>query len=464
MTTMGNGDLGALRGAMAGAVLEPGDAGFDEARSLWNGEFDFRPAVIARCESRDDVVAAVEFGRASGLETTIRGGGHSLSGASACDGGLMINLSRMNSVAVDPQRRRAVARGGATWGEVDAATQAHGLAVTGGIISHTGVGGLTLGGGMGWLVNRHGLSIDNLESAEVVLADGRTVRASADEHPDRFWALRGGGGNFGGMRSFEYRLRPVGPEVHFGLFFWEIERGVEALSACRRLIPALPADSGALIVGALTGEAEPFPVEHRGRTGHALLVAGFGGAEQHAAAIAPFREACPPLFEVVTPIPYTALQHLLDDTSPWGIHDYDKSLAVADLTDEVIGVLTERATAKASPMSFMPIFPLQGAFAAVGDDDTAFSLRRTPQYLVDVVALSPDPAVCATDRTWARSIWDTLRPLADNPGGYINFFSEQDDDRVRAGFGPKKYERLVQVKATYDPGNLFHHNANIKPG
>jgi len=420
--------------------------------------------VIARCEGPDDVVAAVRFGRESGLEITIRGGGHSFSGASACEGGLMINLGGMNSVAVDPQRRLAVAGGGATWADVDAATQAHGLAVTGGLVSHTGVGGLTLGGGMGWLVNRHGLSIDNLESAEVVLADGRTVRASAGELPDLFWALRGGGGNFGVVTAFEYRLHPVGPEVHLGLLFWEIERGAEALAACRQLIPGLPDDTGVLVAGALTGGAEPFPVEHRGRTGHALIVAGFGSAEEHAATIAPFRQACPPLFEVVTPIPYTALQHMLDDTAPWRIHGYDKSLAVADLSDDVISVLTERAMAKVSPMSFMPIFPLQGAFAAVGDTDTAFSLRRTRQYVVDIAAVSPDPAVCASDRGWVRSIWDTLRPLADNPGGYINFFGEQDDDRLRAAFGPDKYERLAQVKATYDPSNLFHHNANIKPG
>jgi FAD/FMN-containing dehydrogenase len=463
MTATTSRKVGALREAMAGPVLEPGDAGFDEARSLWNGEFDRHPAVIARCVSSDDVVAAVGFGRETGMETTVRGGGHSFSGASACDGGFMIDLSRMNRVAVDPQRRRAVAGGGATWADVDAATQAHGLAVTGGIITHTGIGGLTLGGGMGWLTRRHGLSIDNLESAEIVLADGRTVRASADEHPDLFWALRGGGGNFGVVTAFEYRLHPVGPEVHFGLLFWEVERGVEGLRACRSLIPALPADTGVVIAGATTGEAEPFPVEHRGRTGHALLLAGFGSAEEHATALAPFREACPPLFEFVTPIPYIGLQQLLDDSSPWGIHAYDRSLTVADLTDDVIDVLTERSTEKASPMSFMPIFPLGGAFAAVGDDDTAFGLRRTPQYVVDFTAVSPDPAVCAMDRSWVRSIWDTLRPLAENSGGYINFFGEQDDDRVRSTYGPDKYERLAQIKGTYDPGNLFHHNANIKP-
>jgi FAD/FMN-containing dehydrogenase len=463
MTRMANPAIGVLRQAMVGPVLEPGDAGFDQARSLWNAQFDRHPSVIARCESPADVVAAVDFGRDSGREITVRGGGHSMSGSSACDGGLMIDLSSMNAVEVNPQQRRARVGGGATWEDVDAATQIHGLAVTGGIISHTGVGGLTLGGGMGWLANRHGLSVDNLRSAEVVLADGRTVRASTEEHPELFWALRGGGGNFGVVTAFEYELHPIGPEVHVGLLFWEIERGVEGLRACREHIPGLPADAGVVIAGALTAGAEPFPVEHRGRTGHALLVAGFGSAEEHARALAPIRRACPPLFDFAAPIPYVGLQHMLDDSSPWGVHAYDKSMAFTDLTDDVIDVLTERATTKASPMSFMPMFALRGAFAAVADDATAFGLRRRPQYVLDLAAVSPDPAVCATDRQWARAIWETLLPLADNSAGYVNFFGEADDDRVRIAYGPDKYERLAQIKAAYDPGNLFHHNANIKP-
>jgi FAD/FMN-containing dehydrogenase len=463
MTRSTSGDVVALRARMAGPVLEPGDAGYDQARSLWNGQFDRHPAVITRCAGPIDVVTAVGFGRQTGLEITVRGGGHSLSGASACDGGLMIDLSLLNHVVVDPQRRRAIVGGGATWADLDAATQAHGLAVTGGIISHTGVGGLTLGGGMGWLDSRHGLSIDNLESAEVVLADGQLVRASTDEHPDLFWALRGGGGNFGVVTTFEYRLHPVGPEVHLALLFWEAERGTEALHACRDLIPTLPNHIGAFIAGALTAEGEPFPPEHHGRTGHALLLVGFGPAAEHAAAVAPVRAACAPLVEFTTPLPYVGLQHMLDASAPWGVHDYDKSLAVTDLTDDVIAVLAERATDKASPMTFMPIFPLRGAYCAVDDDATAFSLPRTTQYVIDLAATSFDPAVCATDRTWVRSIWDTLRPLAHNTGGYINFLGEHDENWVQVAYDPDKYERLAQIKATYDPGNLFHHNANIKP-
>ncbi|MHA6792407.1 FAD-binding oxidoreductase [Pseudonocardia bannensis] len=464
MTQTTGGGLGALGTAMTGSVLVDGDLDYDEARSLWNGEFDRRPAVIARCATASDVALAVDFGRQEGLEITVRGGGHSFSGASACDGGLMIHLGTMNHVAVDPERRRAVVGGGATLADLDAATQAHGLAVTGGVISHTGVGGLTLGGGMGWLVQEHGLSIDNLESAEVVLADGRCVRASADEHPDLFWALRGGGGNFGVVTSFEFRLHPVGPEVHLAFLFWDQDRGVEALRACRDAIPSLPERTGLLIAAALSAPDAPFvPEEYHFMPGHALIVVGFGSAEEHAAAIAPVREVCPPLFELVTPIPYTGLQQMLDDAAPWGIRSYDKCIYLEELTDEAIDVIVGRAPDKASPMSFMPIFRLDGAFERVGEDDTAFGGRRVAQYMVDLTGVSEDEELFRTDRGWVRSTWDALRPLAGSAAGYLNLNSEPDDDRVRAAYGSAKYERLARIKAEYDPGNLFHHNANIKP-
>jgi FAD/FMN-containing dehydrogenase len=348
---------------------------------------------------------------------------------------------------------------------VDAATQEHGLAVPGGVISDTGVGGLTLGGGMGWLSNRHGLVIDNLESAEVVLADGRIVRASESEHPDLFWALRGGGGNFGVVTAFEFRLHPVGPEVQFALLFWEIERSAEALEACRLAASSLPADCGILIGGALSAPAAPFvPAEHRGRIGHGLLVAGFGSAEEHAEAVAPAREACPPLFEFVTPLPYTALQQTFDAELHPGIRMYDKALYLAELTDDAITVMTERASGKASPHTFMPIFALHGAVSETADDATAYGGLRTPHFVFDVSAASDDPEVFAADREWARSVWDAMRPLAGNAGSYVNFISElDDDDRVRASYGPAKYARLAQVKGEYDPGNVFHRNANIKP-
>jgi FAD/FMN-containing dehydrogenase len=458
-------DVDGLRSTLVGAVITPGEPGYDTARALWNGDFDRHPAVVACCHSSADVVEALAFGRVAGLEISVRGGGHSFTGASAGDDGLMIHLGGMDTVEIDPQARRARVGGGATWADVDAAAQEHGLAVTGGVVSHTGVGGLTLGGGMGWLANRHGLSVDNLESAEVVLADGRVVRASESEHPDLFWALRGGGGNFGVVTELSYRLHPIGPEVHFGLFFWEVERGVEALRACRDLIPDLPADLGILIAGALTAPPAPFvPAEHQGRVGHAFLVVGFGTADEHAQAIAPVREACPPLFEFVTPMPYTAVQQLFDENYPFGVYGYDKALALPELTDDAIAVINERAPLKRSSVTFMPIFSLHGAVAEVDADDTAYGGMRRPHFVVDSAASSMDPEVFAADRAWARGTWDLLRPLAPDSGGYINFLSDAgDQERVRATYGAAKYERLARIKAEYDPGNLLHRNANIKP-
>jgi FAD/FMN-containing dehydrogenase len=452
-----------LRAAMTGPVIAPGDNGYDEARSVWNGDIDRHPAIVARCQSAADVAAALAFGQERGLEISVRGGGHGFSGNAVCDAGLMIDLSSMRGVSVDPERRRAVVGGGATLADLDGATQKYGLAVTGGTVSHTGVGGLTLGGGLGWLTRMCGLSIDNLESAEVVLPDGRIVRAAADSHPDLFWALRGGGGNFGVVTSFEFRLHQVGPEVHLALFFWGLDQGTEALRTAREVIPALPEATGALIAVALNAPPAPFvPEQYHFAPGHALIVVGFGTAEEHAQAIAPIRTTCPPLFEFVTPIPYAGLQQMLDDSAPWGIRGYEKALYLDDLTDDAIAVLVDRAADKTSPMSFAPIFWLGGAYCRVRDEDTAYGGRRRPQYAVNIAAISPDAEPLAADRAWVRSLWDALRPLAGDAGSYVNFMADQDDDRVRASYGAK-YDRLARIKAQYDPGNVLRRNVNIKP-
>ncbi|MGQ0717951.1 MAG: FAD-binding oxidoreductase [Pseudonocardiales bacterium] len=443
----------------------PGDADYHSARLIWNGDIDRHPAVIARCRTQQDVATAVAFAQREGLEIAVRGGGHGYSGLAVCEGGLMIDLSGMRDVVVDPEGRRAAVGGGASLADLDAATQAHGLAVTGGVVSHTGVAGLTLGGGMGWLTRKLGLAIDNLAAAEVVLADGRWLRASADSHPDLFWALRGGGGNFGVVTSFEFRLHPVGPEVHFALLFWSLDQGHDALRTAREAIPALPENTAPLFCVALNAPPAPFvPEQHHFAPGYALLLVGFGSAEDHAQAVAPIRAACPPLFEFITPISYTALQQMFDDSAfPWGIRAYSKALYLDELSDEAINVLVDQATDKTSPMSFMPIFRLDGAFTQIGEQDTAFGGTRTPQYAVNIEAISPEPAALAADRNWARSVWDALRPFAASPGGYINWLAEQDDDRVRATYGPTKYDRLALIKTQYDPGNIFHRNANITP-
>jgi hypothetical protein len=446
-----------------GDVLLPGDGAYEHARRLWNADIDREPALIARCRTSEHVAEAVALAGREGLELTVRGGGHNFGGLAICDDGLMIDLSRMNAVAVKPAARRVRCGGGATWADLDAATQVHGLAVTGGVISHTGVGGLTLGGGMGWLTRRAGLSCDNLVSAEVVLADGSIVTASAGEHPDLFWALRGGGGNFGVVTAFELALHEVGPEAQLGFFFWGVDQGAEALRFCRGYIAGLPDDAGVLLAG-LSAPPEPFvPDEHQLQDGFALLVATWGSAAEHAELVRPVREQMPGLFDLVTPIAYTDLQTLFDEGNEWGSYAYEKGLYLDDLSDGVIDVLVEHLPRKISPLSFVPAFGLGGAFARVGDDDTAFGGSRATRYAISIAAICADPQLLEADRRWVRGLWEALRPHTGKPAGYVNFMSEIDEDRVRSAYGAAKYDRLAAIKADFDPDNLFHHNANILP-
>lgn len=457
-------EIATLRDGFAGTVLTPADAGYEANRPswVWNGDIDRRPAIVAGCKTADDVAAAVRIARESGSELTVRGGGHSFSGSAICDGGVMIDLSRMREVRVDPEARTAICGGGTTLAELDAAAQVHGLATPGGTISHTGVAGLTLGGGFGWLTGMFGLSADNLIGADVVLADGRQVRASDVEHPDLFWALRGGGGNFGVVTSFEFRLHPVGPLVNLGMFFWGLEDGDKALRLGRDLRPTLPRASN-LMLAVLNAPPAPFvPEQHHFRPGYAVVVAGFASPEEHAELVAPLR-AADPLFEFVTPLPYTELQKMLDGAAPWGIRAYEKALYVDEFTDEIIAVTTEHAPRKSSPMSICPIFSMDGAFCDAGEDDIAFGGSRTPKYAFNMAAITDNPDVMPAERAWVRDFWEALTPHARESAGYVNFMNEFDEDRVRAAYGPAKYDRLARIKADYDPDNAFHHNQNIKP-
>ncbi len=326
MTQLLSGDTEALRAAMTGPVIGPDDPDYDDARRVFNADVDRRPKLIARCDSPADVSAAIDFARREVLEITVRGGAHSFSGAAVSDGGVMIDLTRLNQVIVDPASRRARVGGGALLADLDAAAQAHGLATPAGQVSHTGVGGLTLGGGMGWLSRKFGLAIDNLVAVEIVTADGQLHRAAADEHPDLFWAVRGGGGNFGVVTSFEFALHEVGPAVHIGLFFWGLEQGGDALRLARDVTADMPRELNAQIVG-LSAPPAPFvPEQYHHQPGYALLVAGFGEPEEHAALCERVRAGLPPLFEFVTPMPYTALQQLMDDAAAWGYYVYEKGL------------------------------------------------------------------------------------------------------------------------------------------
>ncbi len=410
------------------------------------------------------MAAAVGFARRHGLEVSVRGGAHGTAGTAVCDGGLMIDLSLLNAVTVDPAARRARAGGGALLAGLDAATQAHGLAVPAGLVSHTGVGGLTLGGGMGWLTRKFGLSIDNLVSAEVVTADGRVRRAAADEHPDLFWAIRGGGGNFGVVTCFEFALHQLGPVVQFGLFFWDLDQGTQALRLAREITAAMPPDINA-VIAAVNAPPAPFvPPQHHLRPGYALLLAGFGGASGHARIVARIRDSLPPLFDLVTPMPYVQLQQLLDEANAWGMYCYEKGAYLRDLSDQVIDIITGHVPRKSSPASVTLLYRLDGAYSQVGDEQTAFGGGRSPRYAAFIVGLAPDAALLPAERRWVRGLWEALHPNAIDDGGvYVNGTSDYSGDQVRRSYGPAKYRRLAATKAGYDPGNMFHLNANVRP-
>ena len=460
--TVGHGD-GAIPG-FSGRVVTVTDPDYDTVRMVWNGAVDHRPALVAQCESAQDVAAAVVAARSRGLDVSVRGGAHNFAGNAVWTDALTVDLRRMNAVRVDPVTRTAYCQGGALLSDLDAATQEHGLAVPAGTISHTGVGGLTLGGGFGWLTHDHGLTIDNLRSAQVVLADGRIVETSPDSHPDLFWAIRGGGGNFGVVTEFRFGLHPVGPMVHMALLFWPIEQGLEALRTIHETLAGLPAGCGALVAGGLNAPPAPFvPEQYQLAPGHALIVAGFGTPEAHAAVVDGVRARLAPLFEFVTPMPYTVLQSMLDEAAPPGILAYERALYLDDLTEDVIKVMADFSATKNSPMSFSPVFAVNGAYSAVPDDATAFGGSRQPGYVVNLACVAPTPELLAADTAWVKEYWEALVPFARNTGSYVNFMVERDQERIVAAYGAEKYRRLAAIKAEYDPDNVFRHNANIKP-
>ena len=441
-------DLDRLRSRFSGRVITAADGDYDQARSVWNGAVDAHPAVIARCAGPGDVAAAVRFAQETGLEISVRGGAHSFAGAAVGDGGLTVDLSAISQVTVDPGPRTARAGGGATLAQLDAATQAHGLAVPAGTVSHTGIGGL---------------SCDNLRSAQIVTAAGQVLRASHDQHPDLFWALRGGGGNFGVVTEFEFQLHPVGPLAQLGLFFWDADDGQAALTLAQQVTADLPPRMGALIFAGNAPAAPFVPQEYHFRPGYGLIVAAFGADAEHARLAGQIRSALPPLVEFTAPIPYTGLQQLLDDAAPWGIQAYQKALYLDALSPEAISIITAQMARKQSPMSNLLAVPMGGAFCQVPDEATAFGGSRAPCVVVTAAAFAPEPGLLAADRDWARQLWQDLLPYSQGPGSYVNLMTDYDADRVRASYGPAKYQRLAQVKAAYDPGNLFHRNPNISP-
>jgi FAD/FMN-containing dehydrogenase len=455
-----------LGGSLRGELFLPTSTGYDAARRIWNGAVDRRPACIARCLGAADVVQAVRFAREQDLEIAVRGGGHNVAGSAVCDGGVVVDLSAMRAVWVDPAGRTAWVQGGALWGDFDRETQAHALATTGGIVGHTGVAGLTLGGGLGFLMRKYGLTVDNLLAADVVTADGRIVRASADEHPDLFWALRGGGGNFGVVTSFQFSLHPLGPAVMAGPVFWAADAATDVLRWFRDFAAEAPDELGTVIRFGTVPPLPAIPAHLHWRPAIGLVCCYAGALEDGERLLRPLRRFGKPLVDLLGPAPYAAFQGAIDDTLPHGWHYYWKATNLAGLSDDTISVLADHGFAAGSPRSYAAMFHLGGAVARVPHDATAYASRDVPYNIVVDAVWLPDEAArhATTEPAWARRFLDALG--AHRAGGvYVNFLDSDDDPgRIREAYGDRIYRRLAEVKTQYDPDNAFHHNKNIKPG
>ncbi|WP_052889945.1 FAD-binding oxidoreductase [Thermogemmatispora carboxidivorans] len=450
----------ALQTNLRGQVIQKGEAAYEAARRVYNAMIDKRPALIARCADVADVTTAVNFAREHGLPLAIRSGGHNAGGLGICDDGLVIDLSLLRYTHVDPDRRTARVGAGCTWGDVDHATHAFGLAVPSGIISTTGVGGLTLGGGLGHLTRAYGLAIDNLLEATVVLADGSVVVASEQQHPDLFWGLRGGGGNFGVVTSFLFRTQPV-DTVYAGPMLWELEKAPEILHWYQHLITTAPEDLNGFFAFLTVPPGPPFPehLHHKKVCGVVWCYTGpLDRAEQ---TFQPIRQFHQPALDLVGPFPFPALQSMFDALYPPGLQWYWKADFVKELSDEAIRLHMQHGPQLPTLQSTMHLYPVNGAASHVSNNATAWSYRDATWAEV-IVGVSPDPTQKETITDWARAYWTALHPYAEN-GAYINFMMEgEGDERVRAAYR-ENYQRLSQVKRHYDPANLFHINQNIQP-
>ncbi|HVL92207.1 MAG TPA: FAD-binding oxidoreductase [Acidimicrobiales bacterium] len=449
-----------LRARFRGTLLQPGEEGYEEARRVWNGAVDRRPRLIARCAGADDVVEAVRFARRHDLVVSVRGGGHSIAGLSVCEDGLMIDLSLMKAIRVDPAARRVKAAGGVLWGELDRATQPFGLATTGGVISHTGIAGLTLGGGLGHLMRKHGLTVDNLLSVSLVNAESRLIHVDAESHPDLFWGLRGGGGNFGVATSFEYQLHPVGPMILGGPILWPIDAAADVLRFVSDSVVDAPDELG-ITVGLVPAPPAPFvPVEWFGKPVAALVLAWVGDHSEGTRALARLRAVATPIADAVRPLPYVALQSLLDGGAPHGRHYYWKAHRLTTLSDDVIDVFIERIASMPGPFCQINGWAVGGAVSRVADDATAVGDRQ-PGFEISLTAgWAPSDAVGERHKSWVRDGWEALRPHAN--GVYANFISDEGPAGVEYAYG-QRLHRLKALKARHDPENFFHMNANIAP-
>jgi FAD/FMN-containing dehydrogenase len=446
----GAAEIRGLRAALRGQVLAPGDAEYEQARRVYNAMVDRRPAAIVRCAGTDDVRAAVAFAREHGWHPAVRGGGHSVAGHSVCDGGLVIDLSAMKGIRVDPAARLARVEGGVTWGELDRETAAFGLAAPGGIVSTTGVAGLTLGGGVGWLVRKHGLSCDNLAAAEVVTAGGELLRASDGEHPDLFWALRGGGGNFGVATSFTFRLHPVGT-VLGGMVLHPRGRAGDVLRFYREFTADAP-DSLTTSAGLLTSP-EGVPLV-------ALVACWAGPPREGEAVLRPLRAFGQPVQDGIAPLSFPLMQRLMDGAFPAGRRNYWKAGFLDALTDAAIDTVVAQAARAPSPHTAVLLESYTGAAARVAPGATAYPHRGAP-YNLHLFSAWTDPAGDAASVGWTRDAWEALAPFSTG-GAYVNFLGDEGDERVRAAYGAN-LARLAEAKRVYDPANLFRRNQNVRP-
>jgi FAD/FMN-containing dehydrogenase len=443
---------------LGGDVILPGDARYDAARALYNAMIDKKPAVIARCRSTDDISAALRFARDADLAVAVRGGGHSGPGFGSVDGGLVIDLSLMNSIDVDPDARTVRVQGGATWGQVDRTTHAFGMATPSGVIASTGVGGLTLGGGHGYLSRKYGLTIDNLLQAEVVLADGRVVTASESEHPDLFWALRGGGGNFGVVSTFTFRLHPVSTVI-CGPTAWPVAATADILGWYRDFITAQDEDLYGFFATMTVPPAAPFPEEFHLQKACSVVWCYTGDPAGADEAFAPVRQL-KPAFDGLMEVPYPALQSTFDGLYPPGLQWYWRGDFFRDIDDEAIAAHARFADELPTMHSAMHLYPIDGAVHRVGQADTAWAYRDV-NFSQVIVGVDPDPANAQTVKRWTVDYSDATHPYSAG-GAYINFMMDEGQERVQATYGPN-YRRLTDVKATYDPANLLRVNQNIRP-
>jgi hypothetical protein len=449
-----------LSSGFRGELIRPGDHHYNEHRKIWNGSIDRYPALIARCAGVADVIDAVTLARRTGLRVAVRSGGHSFPGQSVCDDGLVIDLSLMRGIRIDPESQTARAQAGVLLGELDRESQAFGLAVPAGIVTHTGLAGLTLGGGIGWLMRKYGLTIDQLLSVDLITADGEFVKASTDENSDLFWGVRGAGGNFGIVTEFEFRLNPVGPEVLAGPIAWPMEQSPEVLRFYREWITDVPDELTTIVVHRKAPPLPVIPQELHGMPVVMVVCCYAGPVEDGEKVVAPLKAFGSPVLDLCTPKPFVAHQAMLDPSFPRGWWYYFRSCDVATLTDEVIDITVEHALRMKSPLTAFPIFHLGGAIARVGEDETAFN-GRTAGHTININATTATSEGFDEERDWSRNFWSALEPY--HTSVYVNFLMDEGEDRIRQAYGAARYERLKSLKKKYDPDNFFSLNQNIPP-